>query len=322
MQLPRQVRPAFRLVELILVIVCVVILFGLFWPATRRIRGEDAASQCINNLKQVSLAVHNYASAYNNALPALTSDCARPKYGFYNGGLFVTLLPFLEQQVLYQNAIAYSPNSTWASPIPPAVTGTPHLQSQPLKHYQCPADATIVNGLSANQTNSPNSWAACSYVANYQFFGTENNLSATGTPTPGFGNSCGPKYSIGNVPDGLSNTIMFGEQFAACGNVAGNLWAYPGIGNYSDTTAYPVTPAGAGIVNTNAATNSALWAPVFANSHAGYGFTFGGLKGSIYQNNTQDPAPDPINPPYAAGLYWDAPPQVEIDQTRCDKSRL
>ena len=132
-------------------------------------------------------------------------------------------------------------------------------------------------------------------------FGTVNSLSDDGTPTPNWGNACGPKYNIGNIPDGTSNTVFFGEQFSGCGASAGNLWAYPGIGNYSDTNSYPVTPAGNGIVNTKTGTTSPLWAPVFANSHAKYGFSAGGLDGSIYKHNTQEPAPPALKPPYAAG---------------------
>jgi hypothetical protein len=323
MQEPEQRGLRFRLIDLIVLLICVGVAIGLLLPATSRVRVEsDSVVMCQNNLKQITLAVHNYSAAYSNIIPALTSDTLRPRYGAYNGGVFFSLLPFIEQNVPYHYALELSPSATWASPVPPARTGTPHLQSQPFKVYQCYADATIVNGLSGNQSTSPNTWAACSYAANYQVFGPVNKLSPTGTPTPEFGNVCGPKYNIGNIPDGTSNTIFFGEQFAACGNGAASLWAYPGIGNYSDAENYPVTPSGNGIVNTKSATNGALWTPVFANSNATYGFTAGGLNGSIYQYNTQDPPPDPIKPPYAVGMYWDAPPQYEITQAQCDKSRL
>src|SRR5262245_1417230 len=138
MRLARQVRPAFRLADVIVAILCFILLAGIFWPATVKVRGDDASSQCINNLKQMGLAVHYYASSYNNALPALTSDVAKPKYGACNGGIFLTLLPFIEHDILYQGAITNAPNSSWAAPVPQA-PGTPPLQSWPMKIYQCPA---------------------------------------------------------------------------------------------------------------------------------------------------------------------------------------
>jgi hypothetical protein len=254
--------------------------------------------------------------------------------------LFFTLLPFLEQNIVFSHAVERLPECTWYAPIMPnpvlPLTTTPPgtsggaLCSQPLKIYQCPADPTIVNGLSSNQTQTQTAaapycfpWAGSSYAANYQVFGTENRFGA-----PELGNYCGPKYNIGNVPDGNSNTAFFGEQFAACGDSAGNLWAYPGIGNYSGARYSAVpgaqAPAGAGgsIINTPESTNSPLWFPVFANGDPTYGFTAGGLKGSIFRHNSQMPAPAPIQAPYEERTYWDAPPQIAVQRTACDKSRL
>src|SRR5579872_2615448 len=109
MRLPRRSRPAFTLIELLVVIAIIAVLIGLLLPAVQKVREAAARTQCENNLKQICLAVHNYASAYNNTLPALTSDVARPKYGAYNGGILATILPFVEQNVLYQNMITYTP---------------------------------------------------------------------------------------------------------------------------------------------------------------------------------------------------------------------
>jgi type II secretory pathway pseudopilin PulG len=329
--------PHFSLVELSVVIVIVLILGALILPAIQSVRHSNDRVQCINNNKQIGLSVHNYASAYQNALPGLTEDIARTKN--YNGGLLMTLLPFIEDGILFNNGALLLPESTWYGPIPPNVamglagklpgaSGLP-VSSVPLKLYACPSDATIANGQSANQTRTNTStlpyyspWAASSYSANYQVFGIANDLGSATS-----GNACWPKYKLNDIPDGTNNTVFFAEQFAACGSAAGNLWAYPGIGNYSGTAYSSVPGARApvgvddSIVNTPEATNSKLWMPVFANSHPTNGFASGGIGGSIFEYAKRRPAATPLGEPYAAGQYWDAPPQTGISRWECDKSR-
>jgi hypothetical protein len=198
------------------------------------------------------------------------------------------------------------------------------------KSYCCPADSTVTaDGHSANQiaTNTASPpyyfpWGASSYAANYQVFGTVNNFGA-----PNFGNYCGPKYDLNLIPDGAANTVFIGEVFSACGSTSGSLWAYPGIGNYSGTayTRAPGAQAPAGvndnIVNKPGATNSKLWTSVFVNGDETYGFTAGGVKGSSSDYNRPNPV-RPFDAPYAACLYWDAPPQFGITPAQCDKARL
>lgn len=206
----RHPRRGFTLIELLVVIAIIAILIGLLLPAVQKVRAAAARMQCSNNLKQLGTAVHNFASTYNSMLPALTSSTGAPSWGKYQGCILLTLLPYIEQQNLFNNAMTNT-GSTWS-----ASNGAGSIvQKTMVKTYICPSDFNVTNGWSASQVNS---WMAASYGANFQLFGTVR----------AGGNCDGPMYNIGNIPDGTSNTITFAETYAAVSN-GGNLWAYPGI---------------------------------------------------------------------------------------------
>jgi prepilin-type N-terminal cleavage/methylation domain-containing protein len=206
---------AFTLIELLVVIAIIAILIGLLLPAVQKVRAAAARMSCTNNMKQIGLAVHNYASTYNSRLPALTADPAAANTGSYKGCILITILPYIEQDNLFRLATPANPqNDTWD----PAVPTGGVIRTQLIKTYQCPADFTIVNGWNAWQVGG---WMASSYSANLMMFGTVR----------AGGNSDAPQFNIGNIPDGTSNTIFFAENYGSVQQPStyGNLWTYPGI---------------------------------------------------------------------------------------------
>src|SRR5262245_33511981 len=110
----------FTLIELLVVIAIIAILIGLLLPAVQKVREAAARTQSMNNLKQMSLALHNMNDVYG-ALPLPVR--AFPKRGPMDpylqppqpwvGTVQYWLLPFIEQENVYKAQAALHPDSWW-----------------------------------------------------------------------------------------------------------------------------------------------------------------------------------------------------------------
>src|SRR5208337_1208198 len=116
---------AFTLIELLVVIAIIAVLISLLLPAVQSAREAARRAQCVNNLKQIALAVMNYESA-NNAFPAAEFDCYCETPGTVHNGpsFFVAICPQMEQSQIY-NAYNFSITSA-PIPVPASV---PFLQA-------------------------------------------------------------------------------------------------------------------------------------------------------------------------------------------------
>src|SRR4051812_14940000 len=102
----------FTLIELLVVIAIIAVLIALLLPAVQAAREAARRAQCVNNLKQIGLGLHNYHQALNTLPPGdLTMAWA-------DFGASTFLLPYMEQQPLY-NAINFATvngGGAWSSP--------------------------------------------------------------------------------------------------------------------------------------------------------------------------------------------------------------
>lgn len=115
-------RSAFTLVELLVVIAIIGILIALLLPAVQAAREAARRSQCLNNLKQIGIALQNYHDAIKTFPPQQTGNF---KYAQQRLSFLVLLTPYMEQQAIYNQinfSVAPVPWSTaypaWAHEIP------------------------------------------------------------------------------------------------------------------------------------------------------------------------------------------------------------
>jgi prepilin-type N-terminal cleavage/methylation domain-containing protein len=121
-------RTGFTLIELLVVIAIIAILIGLLLPAVQKVRAAAARAQSQNNIKQMGVAIHNMASAYNGWFPPAFGPMPPTNTAGVQFPFFVHILPFIEQQNVY----AQVTNNGTALTAPAAVT--------PIKTYIAPAD--------------------------------------------------------------------------------------------------------------------------------------------------------------------------------------
>jgi prepilin-type N-terminal cleavage/methylation domain-containing protein/prepilin-type processing-associated H-X9-DG protein len=204
-------QPGFTLIELLVVIAIIAVLIALLLPAVQSAREAARRIQCVNNLKQMGLAIHNYHEA-NNSFPMGNSLNLRSvgpiTYGTSNSwSALGAILPYLEQTVVY-NAINFYFGVSGGPPAYAYWSNSTAFYAR-IKTYLCPSDpyAGVPSGSYLN--GQPN---LCSYSGS---IGTTTHTSTVGTVLPFtdsdglFGNTvC---YSVAAVLDGTSNTVAFAE---------------------------------------------------------------------------------------------------------------
>lgn len=196
-------RSAFTLIELLVVIAIIAILIALLVPAVQKVRDAAARLQCQNNLKQIGLAIHNYADSYKVLPPGSDSE---------SFSLQAYILPYLEQQNLF-NLISFNTaivSGHGASFAISAANVTPAQTIVPA--YLCPSDWQPP--LCSNATTNPGAtWAGGNYMYNS---GSGNGNYYIGAPTDGvFYQNSALRFT--SITDGTSNTMFMSETLRGPG---------------------------------------------------------------------------------------------------------
>jgi len=253
---------AFTLVELLVVIAIIGVLVALLLPAVQAAREAARRMQCSNNLKQIGLALHNYHDAFqtfpDQYCGIADADGTRGwTNDTYRGSTLARLLPFLEQTAL-GDCINWSlSQSTWYTP-----DGT-YLGRTNIPGFRCPS--------SGESILTDSGYAPCNYGAScgptLESYGGSPSCPCDAGPwvnqyindprLSGYrnGKPAGPftrnphwqdgrrwyLSRIGDLLDGTSNTIMFGEMLQSCSIHAMNGWLpASGGGGGMTTTLYPI----------------------------------------------------------------------------------
>jgi prepilin-type N-terminal cleavage/methylation domain-containing protein/prepilin-type processing-associated H-X9-DG protein len=218
-------RRAFTLIELLVVIAIIGVLIALLLPAVQSAREAARRAQCVNNLKQMGLAVHNYASQYD-VLPAYQIDNTAT-WGWM-APWTAAILPHLEQQPLY-NALNFNMPmmEIWfgGSPPPGSLNNTT-VGLVTIASLICPSDSVVPSSPSLSGF-----WGMSSYAGNWG--GPASIRACDGTIVPNRGNQIftfwipfvggvAPPSNPGPVrlaalTDGTSNTALFSEHLLAYG---------------------------------------------------------------------------------------------------------
>jgi len=205
-----ETRRGFTLIELLVVIAIIAVLISLLLPAVQSAREAARRAQCINNLKQIGIGLHNYHTGMGTFPPGGSMQWSgygyNANWGTWNAQAL--LLGYMEGQPLY-NAANFNWVCCWTqgwninSTVTTAIVNT----------FICPSD-----GLSPVPTQN-DIWTGMTNNYHASVGASTDFLNPTGMFSDG-----GPNYGIQACTDGTSNTVAYGESLIGTGQTPRVKW--------------------------------------------------------------------------------------------------
>ena len=213
----------FTLIELLVVIAIIAVLISLLLPAVQAAREAARRTQCINNMKQIGLAMHNYESTHGTFAPGKKGCC----WGTWT----VFILPYLESGNMFNawnNVGTYDNAAT--DPFRYSGAGNFTVTNTRISAYTCPSDTPVAafsniqsynyavnfGNVTQSQAASVKDWQGTTSTFGGAPFSDIYPRTVNGV-TVGSTISQSGTVGINQIRDGTSNTIMASEIIQAQG---------------------------------------------------------------------------------------------------------